>query len=52
MWQYEKDPLDVLYEFVSRIRIKQFDRRKHLSLKNLDSPLCPGMWEHVKLCSK
>ena len=46
------DPLAVLYEFVSRIRIKQSDRRNHLSPKKLDSPICPGMWEHVQLCTK
>ena len=46
------DPLAFLYEFVSRIGIKKFHRRKHLSPKKLDSPFCPGMWEHVQLCTK
>jgi hypothetical protein len=52
IWRYEKDPLAFLYEFVYRIGIKKFDRRKHRSQKKLDSPHCPGMWEHVQLCTK
>jgi hypothetical protein len=47
-----KDPLAFLYEFVSRIGIKKFHRQKHLSPKKLDSLLCPGMQEHVQLCTK
>jgi hypothetical protein len=41
-----------LYEFVSWIGIKKFHRQKYLSPKKIDSPLCPGMWEHVQLCTK
>ena len=33
--------LSLFYTIVSRIRIKQFDQRKHPSPKKLDSPLCP-----------
>ena len=41
-----------LYEFVSWIGIKKFHWQKYLSPKKIDSPLCPGMWEHVQLCTK
>jgi hypothetical protein len=55
VWIHTKNSEKKLHRFI-RIRIsnsyKTVRSAKSSKSKKMDSPLCPGMWDHVQLCTK